>query len=687
MMAALVDAYAMQEIWTTWKTEARGANASPSKVPYAIDGRLAKANDPSTWMTYFEAEQAMKNYGHDGINIMLAPVDTHLHLGCVDLDACIDDEGDIAPWAADIVVKVNSYTEVSPSGTGLKVFFLHDPALSLDPKHRWMKQVQKPNPKGGKNLGIETFLARHYQAITENIYQHYTDLRVVDIDTLYAIQLVMGRFKEGDKPILMSDEDRLYSAIDAMENPGLSWLEWSAIGMAIHRSTQGSGRGFDAFMRWSQKSSKFNEADCRERWENWRRSPGDQVTEGTIFHHAIEAGWKDPNAGKRPKPNGHDTRYDSEPDNDNYNIGLVGKRRQPIFRIAEAGNVKQWVDVPVPEVEMLVDNMLPLHVAGILAGDGGAGKSLLSQVLCTCVATGFAFCGRRVDRGKAVYITGEDPETVLHNRQHRINESLGYNMGQLSDHLFLRSILDDDIFLFIDGRPSGLLTELREELEVMTGVKLLIIDSAAIVYDDDEIKRRPVAKFMISLNRLARHLHCTVLLITHKSRSGGSGAGSFTSGSTGWAAHARCGFDIVQSKDDDDDSDVILKLVKPNYTAPIPPIALRWNRFGVLTYVPEKPTDQLELAVQRKTEKDDDHALLRAIDQQWNRGSGFMKNSDPKLGQYMAREPHKWPVKKTAGVTSRCALNGWIAYGEGGKRRGWRLTDTGRTELGGIHSI
>ena len=62
----------------------------------------------------------------------------------------------------------------------------------------------------------------------------------------------------------------------------------------------------------------------------------------------------------------------------------------------------------------------------------------------------------------------------------------------------LRSILDDDIFLFVEGRPSGLMTELQTELETMGPIKLLVIDSAAIVYDDDEIKRRPVAKFITS---------------------------------------------------------------------------------------------------------------------------------------------------------------------------------------------
>jgi hypothetical protein len=682
-MAALVDAFAMAAIWTTWKNEIRAGGNKPSKVPYALDGGLAKSNDPSTWMTYFEAEQCRDQRHHDGINIMLAPVEDGLHLGGIDLDACIGEEGDLEPWAAEIVVKVNSYTEVSPSGTGLKIFFLHDPKLTLDAKHRWRKHVQKPNPKGGKDLGIEQYLAKHFMAVTEAVYQGYTTLRTIGVDILYAVRTAMARFDDKPAAPRMDDTDRLYDAIAAMRNGDLSWEEWNTRGMAIHKATGGSTRGYEAFMAWSAQSSKFDERACRERWDNWRVSPGDQVGEGTIFHHALDAGWVDPNKGKpnghhRPNGNGHD--YEPYANDDDYNIGVIGKRKKAVFRIGE-GDVIQWDGVDVPEVDMLIDNMLPLHVAGILAGDGGAGKSLLSQVLCTSVATGFAFCGRRVDRGKAVYITGEDPETVLHNRQARINESLGYNMKQLGGRLFLRSILDDDIFLFVDGRPSGLHEELATELEVIGGIKLLIIDSAAIVFDDDEIKRRPVAKFMILLNRLARRLKATVLLITHKSRSGGSGAGTFTSGSTGWAAHARCGFDITPATEDDDTSDVILKLTKPNYTKPLDPIALRWNRHGVLEWVPNKPLTQLELTTQRSAEKADDVALMRAIDSRWKLKSPLMKNVDPKLTEFMARNPYKWPVKKTVGVANRLQLLGWIIYNDAGRGRGWKVTDEGLSEM------
>ena len=40
----------------------------------------------------------------------------------IDLDNCFTEEGKILPWAQEIVEMIDSYTEVSPSGTGIRIF-------------------------------------------------------------------------------------------------------------------------------------------------------------------------------------------------------------------------------------------------------------------------------------------------------------------------------------------------------------------------------------------------------------------------------------------------------------------------------------------------------------------------------------------------------------------------------------
>ena len=69
-------------------------------------------------------------------------------------------------------------------------------------------------------------------------------------------------------------------------------------------------------------------------------------------------------------------------------------------------------------------------MCALVAGDGGAGKSILMQIAATCVANGKPFVGKTVEKGPALYVTAEDPEEVVHIRQERINNALGLSMEE-----------------------------------------------------------------------------------------------------------------------------------------------------------------------------------------------------------------------------------------------------------------
>ena len=59
---------------------------------------------------------------------MLGGASGNLAIAGVDLDACRDAETDsLSPWAAEMKARFGTYAEVSPSGTGVKLFFTFDP--------------------------------------------------------------------------------------------------------------------------------------------------------------------------------------------------------------------------------------------------------------------------------------------------------------------------------------------------------------------------------------------------------------------------------------------------------------------------------------------------------------------------------------------------------------------------------
>ncbi|WP_207957364.1 bifunctional DNA primase/polymerase [Streptomyces sp. YIM 98790] len=82
----------------------------------ADNGRSASATDPFTWTTHPRA--ARSEHG-DGLGRVLAAGD---RLVCIDLDHCLSG-GRLAGWARKIVDRCPpTYTEVSPSGTGLHIW-------------------------------------------------------------------------------------------------------------------------------------------------------------------------------------------------------------------------------------------------------------------------------------------------------------------------------------------------------------------------------------------------------------------------------------------------------------------------------------------------------------------------------------------------------------------------------------
>ena len=111
--------------WVCWRYSPvpAGAGHRWAKLPICpVTRRAARPNDPSTWATYDKALSVYNSSGqstdYDGIGFMFSSDDPFVG---VDLDHCRDPEsGNLAPWALNHIRLLDTYTEVSPSGTGVK---------------------------------------------------------------------------------------------------------------------------------------------------------------------------------------------------------------------------------------------------------------------------------------------------------------------------------------------------------------------------------------------------------------------------------------------------------------------------------------------------------------------------------------------------------------------------------------
>jgi primase-polymerase (primpol)-like protein len=105
--------------WVLWRlVRSTKGTARWDKVPHQSNGEHAKSNDPSTWATFKGVVAAYRSGGYDGIGFMLGG-----GFAGIDLDDVRNREtGEItAPWAAELIEQTDSYVDISPSGTGVKV--------------------------------------------------------------------------------------------------------------------------------------------------------------------------------------------------------------------------------------------------------------------------------------------------------------------------------------------------------------------------------------------------------------------------------------------------------------------------------------------------------------------------------------------------------------------------------------
>jgi hypothetical protein len=106
------------------------------KMPLRINGLPADSTKAATWSTLEEALEAVPRLNATGVGFVLATKrDAEAGLEPivgVDLDGCRDPgRGAIEPWALEIIRDFNSYAEISPSGTGVKLLALVDPSTRL----------------------------------------------------------------------------------------------------------------------------------------------------------------------------------------------------------------------------------------------------------------------------------------------------------------------------------------------------------------------------------------------------------------------------------------------------------------------------------------------------------------------------------------------------------------------------
>ncbi len=277
--------------WLVWRFEPnpKKPDAKPLKVPYWTNGKKrcgvqGDARDRKCLVTLEVALATLNATRPDpfsGIGFAFLPDDG---LVGVDIDKCIDPgTGEISPMAMGIIDACSSYTEYSPSGTGVHIIVAGH------------TQTFKSN-----KIGLEVFCSSQYftftacrrtgapfeiAPISESVLNRLrTTVKGVRPDTT-------GRTPPPPPGEGQADERaRLEAALAKV--PADEHDTWIRVGMGLYTAL-GEG-GFRLWDYWSSKADNYGGPDeCKKRWDSFGKR-GTNITAATIFKLAIDNGWKAP---------------------------------------------------------------------------------------------------------------------------------------------------------------------------------------------------------------------------------------------------------------------------------------------------------------------------------------------------------------------------------------------------------
>lgn len=170
--------------WVLWKLVQRldktTGEVRDTKVPFQTNGKAAKSQDSSTWTSFENAYSVFRvsNGEYNGIGYVFSSDDPFTG---IDIDDCIAD-GKLEDRSREILLKLNSYTERSQSGTGV---------------HAIVK-ASKPGDKCKKGTWFEIYDKERFFVVTGD-HVGNTPLtieeRQAEVNEIYA-----SIFGQGDTP-------------------------------------------------------------------------------------------------------------------------------------------------------------------------------------------------------------------------------------------------------------------------------------------------------------------------------------------------------------------------------------------------------------------------------------------------------------------------------------------------------
>lgn len=387
-------------LFCCWRYETRQGADKPTKVPYnPRTGSRAKSTDPATFAPLTAALAAVDSCGYDGIGVGLFG-----RLGAIDIDHCLDEAGRPSALAQDIVHTMGAYTEVSPSGRGLRILFTVPEGFRYDKARYYINN---------QGLGLEVYIAgatQKYVTVTgaaltpgQGLEERGAQLRSV-LDQ-YMVRprsekpTPAGRPLDWDSPVGAPEEDAaLVERAKRARNGAQFAALWAGDTTGYKSHSEADVALCNALAFWTGRDAArmdrlFRQSGLmREKWDR----PQSGSTYGAItIQNAVSSTRQvyDP-AAQRPT-----AAQDFAPE----------QKLQP--RLVRA------CEVPYEPPRWTIAPYFQRGKGTLVQGDNGTGKTAFLCAIAAHVTTGAPLLGLPIaSQGDVVFLSVEDDLPVLRGR-------------------------------------------------------------------------------------------------------------------------------------------------------------------------------------------------------------------------------------------------------------------------------
>jgi P4 family phage/plasmid primase-like protien len=216
-------------------------NGKWAKTPVQLNGRMASSTNPNTWVDFLTAQKAYEDGDFDGIGFVFTGDDD---LVGIDIDDCRDiDSGELTQFAQNILDQTKGYAEVSPSGTGIKIFTRSD----------------KFAAHADHDIGFEAYSNGRYFTMTGHHIGGELPTEPQDLSGIMPVRPLRTRdaFDSYSPPVDGWDVHRVENDLLSHLDPNCGYADWTMVGMALHHQFQGDVEALEAWDRWSSLSNKY----------------------------------------------------------------------------------------------------------------------------------------------------------------------------------------------------------------------------------------------------------------------------------------------------------------------------------------------------------------------------------------------------------------------------------------------